>query len=148
MEVPCLGKDFVVIRCTDRRIDVFRYSGNTGAGGYYSGNLIFTQNLKQRAGKKTGSTPTGDCDLRDHASGDFRLRFMAGVDGSIYATMGKGSFPLSFYRNRPGSAFMANLLGVHRISEEMTGYRIQVAGHWMLDKSSLTFSLSLQSFVN
>jgi len=51
----CLLKDFMVIRCIYWRIDVCRYSGNIGVGGHYPGNLIFTQNFKQGAGKKIGT---------------------------------------------------------------------------------------------
>jgi len=130
MAASCLLKDFMVIRYNYRRIDVFRYSGNVGAGDHYSGNLVFAQNFKQRAGKKTGWTQAGYCDFRKNASGYCCLCLLAGGDGSIYTTLGKRPFPLSLSRSRTGSAYMDNLLGVNRIPKEMTGC-------WMLDKSSL-----------
>jgi hypothetical protein len=62
---------------------------------------------------------------------------MAGGDGSFSATLATRSFPLSLSRHRSGSAGMDNLLGVNRIPEEMMDYALAVAGHWMLDISSL-----------
>ena len=120
----CLLKDFMVIRCIYWRIDVCRYSGNIGVGGPYPGNLIFTQNFKQRAGKKIGSAQTGYCDFRKNATGCCWLCFVAGGDGSVYAALGKRLLPLPLSRRRSGSAHMDNLLGVDRIPEEMTGYWI------------------------
>jgi len=120
-----------------QRKDVFRYSGNIGAGDHNSGDIIFTQNSQQRAGKKTGCTQAGYCGFRKNATGYCRLSFVAGGDGSFYTTLAKRPFPLSHSRSQPGSVYMVNLLGVNRISEEMTGYWILVAGHRMLDKSSL-----------
>ncbi len=121
----------MVIRCIYWRIDVFRYSGNIGAGGHYSGDLILAQNFKQRAGKKTGFPQAGYCDFRKNATGDCGLFFVAGGDGSFYATLGKRPFPLSLSRSRPGSACMDNLLGVNRIPEEVTGYWLLAAGCWI-----------------
>ena len=133
----CLLKDFMVIRCIYRRIDVFRYSGNFGAADHYSGDFIFAQNLEQRAGKKIGRAQAGDCDFRENATGYCCLGFVAGGDGNFYATLDKRFYPLSLSRRRPGGAYMGNLLGVNRIPEEMTGYWIPIAGHRMPDKSSL-----------
>ena len=89
MAASCLRIDFMVIRCIYRRLDVFRHSGNIGAGDHYSGNPIFTQNFKQRAGKKTGGRQAGYGDLRKNATGHCCLCIVAGGDGSLYATLGK-----------------------------------------------------------
>jgi len=123
----------MVIKCIRRRIDVFRYSGNIVVGDHNSGDFIFTQNSQQRDGDETGCTQAGYCDLREDAIGFCGLCNMAGGHGSFSATLGPRPFPLSLSRRRSGSADMDNLLGVNRIPEEMTGYAIAVAGHWMLD---------------
>jgi hypothetical protein len=129
----CLLKDFMVIRCIYRREDVFRYSGNIGAGDHNSGDLIFAQNSQQRAGTKIGCTQADYCGFRKNAIGYCRLCFVAGGDGSFYTTLGKRPFPLSLSRSRPGCDYMDNLLGVNRISEEMNGHWKLVFGKWLSD---------------
>jgi len=131
----CLLKDFMVIRCIYRRIDVFRYSGNFGAADHYSGDFIFAQNFEQRAGKKIGSAQAGYGDFRENATGYCCHCFVAGGDGSFYATLDKRPYPLSLSWSRPGGAYMGNLLGVNRIPETMNGRRKLVYGNWLLDKS-------------
>ena len=133
MAAPCLPDIFMVIKCIRRRIDVFRYSGNIVVGNHNSGNLVFAQNSQQRSGTETGCAQAGDCDLRKNAIGRRGLCNLASGGGSFPATMETGSFPLPLSRHRPGSADLDNLLGVHRISEKMTGYPIAIAGRWMLD---------------
>jgi hypothetical protein len=116
-----------------RREDVFRYSGNIGAGDHNSGDLIFTQNSQQRAGKKTGCTEAGYCDFRKNATGYCCLCVMAGGAGGFYTTLGKRPFPLSLSRSRAGSVYMDNLLGVNRLPETMSADWKLVSGNWLLD---------------
>ena len=122
----------MVIKFIRRRIDVFRYSGNIVVGNYNSGNLVFTQNSKQRGGTETGCAQASYCDHRKNTIGHRGLCNMAGGVGSFPATLETRRFALFLYRHRPGCADLDNLLGVHRIPEKMTGYAIVVAGHWML----------------
>jgi hypothetical protein len=127
----------MVIKCIYRRIDVFRYSRNIGVDDHYSGNFIFAQNSQQRAGKKTGCTQAGYCDFRKNATGYSRFCFMAGGDGSFYATVGERTFPLSLSRSRPGSVYMDTLLGVNRIPKMMNARWKLFSGNWTLDKGLL-----------
>jgi hypothetical protein len=123
----------MVIRCIYRRIDVFRYSGNIGADDHNSGDLIFAQNFQQRAGKQTDCTQAGYCGFRKNATGYCCFCFVAGGDGSLYTTLGRGPFPLSLPRSRPGSVYLDNLLGGNRIPETMTGRWQLVSGNWLLE---------------
>ena len=68
---------------------VFRYSGNFGAGGDYSGDFIFTQNIEPGAGKRGGGSQTGGGAFRKNADGHRRLGHLAGCDGRFYAALEK-----------------------------------------------------------
>ena len=132
----------MVIMCIRRRIDVFRYSGNIVVGDHNSGDLIFTQNSQQRDGTETGCSQACYGDLRKNAIGRCGLCNLAGGDGSFSTTLGTRPFPLSLSRRRSGSANLDNLLGVNRIPEEMTGYAMVVAGHWILGNCCCFVTLS------
>ena len=111
----------MVIRGIYRRVDVFRCSGNIGAGDHHFGDPVFTQNSQQRTGNETGCTQAGDQDLRKNATGFCGLCVVAGGDSSLSGTLETRPFALSLYRPWPGSADMDNLLGVNRIPEKMKG---------------------------
>ena len=66
---------------------VFRDSGNFGAGGYHSGDIIFTQNIEPGPGKNTGGFQTGGGAFWKNAPGHRCLRPLAGRNGSLYAAL-------------------------------------------------------------
>jgi hypothetical protein len=119
----------MIIRTFYRRIDVFGYTGNTGSGDYYSGNLILTQNFKQRAGQQAGNVKTGGCDNRKDAPGSFSIRALAIDHGSSYETLGKRLFPFFVYRSGSRGFYLDDLLGHDRIPQAVNDHRSAAVGY-------------------
>ncbi len=101
------------------RIDVFRYSGNFGAGDHYSRDFIFTSNFESQPGDAIGQKQTGIFVKWPNAIGSGGLHTMAGFDRSLHAALETGCHYLSVCRSQPGVAALDIVLGHNRLQEKL-----------------------------
>ena len=85
----CPTGDCVLSKASILEDYVFRDSGNFGAGGDYSGDIIFTPNIEPGPGKKTGGFQSGCGAFGKNADGRRCLCPLAGRDCSFDAALEK-----------------------------------------------------------
>ena len=86
----CSRYDSVLSKASILEDYVFRDSGNIGAGGDHSGDIVSTQDIKPGTdGENSGSIQTGCGAFRENAPGRGRIRPLAGGDCRFYAALEK-----------------------------------------------------------
>ena len=106
---------YVNQRALAGRINVFRNSGNSGAGDHYSRNLISAPNPESQPRDPSGQSQAGVLIKRPNAGGTGGIHTLASFDRGLHAALEPGFHYISVCRSQPGAAALDTLLGHNRL---------------------------------